>query len=209
MAQSLLVDRDLYGGAQLIDALAAARIPIQHAFWSTEDGESSTWILHVVTPLYDEIGPLRTLDRIDAALHDQRVPRDIRSSLQVLGPDGLSASVKQQLSTMDRTAISAVSGSRNPSIVPYVGGSVRIDMEAPPSNRFRVSFVPYGGAPVADSSVTGTINLTRLLMETLNVDSLVASEAVVRAAMTGHWSIPNVVLTEEQQEQFRTLGLAA
>ena len=52
----------------------------------------------------------------------------------------------------------------------------------------------------------GTINLTSFLMDKLKIDEYIAREAVVRAAMTGRWSIPNVNLSVDE---LRLYGLAA
>jgi hypothetical protein len=47
----------------------------------------------------------------------------------------------------------------------------------------------------------GTISLTSFLIDTLKIDEYIAREAVVRAAMTGRWSIPNVNLSEAELKE--------
>jgi hypothetical protein len=166
--------------------------------------------LHIVTPLYDQIGPLKTLDRIEAALQRAGLPERIRTNLQVSGPQGMSTRTLHELSSAASSAAPAVSGAYVPSVVPYVGGTVTILLENPqePYSRFRVTFSPYekAGGGMKPTHLIGTINLTVFLMERLGIDAYIAREAVVRAAMTGRWSIPNVILSEDQ---LKLHGLAA
>lgn len=210
MAQGSLVDWDINSGALVLDALAAENIPIEHAFWSADLEESGAWTLHIVTPLYDEIGPIKTLERVEEAIQKGGLPDRVRASLHVSGPQGMSARTKSELSFAATTASPSVSGAYVPSVVPYIGGTVTIVLENPqePYPHFRVTFSPYGrpGGVMRPEHLNGTVNLTVFLMEKLGIETYIAREAVVRAALTGRWSIPNVNISEDR---LKLHGLAA
>jgi len=203
MAQSTLVDWDISSGARVLDALREENIPVEHAYWSADAEENAPWVLHIITPLYEQDGPRKTLDRIENAFRKAGISDRLRGNLQVSGPQGISAKLQQHLSSPGLTSSPAVSGAYMPFIVPYVGGTIGILLEDATSNRFRVTFSPYqgrGGALVR-KDLDGTISLTSFLIDTLKIDEYIAREAVVRAAMTGRWSIPNVNLSEAELKE--------
>ena len=208
MAQAPLVDWDINSGARMLDALATDRIPVDHAFWSAELEDGALWTFHIITPRYDQQGPRKTWDLIDASLQRAGIATQFRESLQVSGPGGISAKLQQHLETPGLSASPAVGGAYMPSVVPYVGGTIAIILEDPAVNRFRVTFSPYRGPVGAMRPVHlhGTINLTLFLVEQLKIDEYIPREAVVRAAMTGRWSIPNVNLSTDE---LKSHGLAA
>jgi hypothetical protein len=69
MARDVVVDLDIEGGKQLIDALDEAGFPVQSAFWLFRS-ESDSWRLVISTPVADKEGSLGAYHQIQPILHD-------------------------------------------------------------------------------------------------------------------------------------------
>jgi hypothetical protein len=85
MDRTLLVERDVLGGMQLLEALDKADIPIVGAF-RYQLPESGDWRLFLVSPWVDSLGPKAAYERIQTVL-------DNSPSLSELGIDLRSISM--------------------------------------------------------------------------------------------------------------------
>jgi len=69
MATSVLVNKDIEIGRQILYALANANVPVNVALWANTS-ESGEWQLFIATPLVDSEGPRAAYERVLQTLHD-------------------------------------------------------------------------------------------------------------------------------------------
>jgi hypothetical protein len=67
MAKTILVERDIGDGRELIKALGRAGFRVRAALWFYLS-ESAEWRLLVATPLVDEEGPIKAYTRVQSVL---------------------------------------------------------------------------------------------------------------------------------------------
>src|SRR5688572_25775430 len=68
MAAPTLVDRRIHHGQRFLDALDAAGVPVESAFW-LYTSEWDEWRLVFATPIVDEHGPLEAYRRLQAVFY--------------------------------------------------------------------------------------------------------------------------------------------
>jgi hypothetical protein len=70
MDKTILVDADIHGGREIVDLLLAKHFPLTFAFWFYSEGEYADWRLAIATPLYDQLGPLKAVGKLDEILRE-------------------------------------------------------------------------------------------------------------------------------------------
>ncbi|MBE9141643.1 hypothetical protein [Planktothrix mougeotii] len=63
MATATLVNQEIEEGQRLIDALNDANVSVHSALW-LYSSESETWHLMIALPMYDDVGSLKTYEKI-------------------------------------------------------------------------------------------------------------------------------------------------
>src|SRR5271155_955813 len=84
MYKKILVEDLIKEGKLLVEALERVRFPITAAFWY--DFPETQWMLVIVSPVVDRIGPMAAYRRIQRALQTVQPSRLVLSDISLMSP---------------------------------------------------------------------------------------------------------------------------
>jgi hypothetical protein len=159
MVKTILVERDIIKGMQLLATLDKQGIPIDGAFWY-ELPEEDEWRLFLVSPLADTIGPMALYYRIQSVLRAMESTEGTHFDLSDISVVGENDPVVQLMRGLFMTG-DGIFGINMPAYDRYgiqLGGAYVYRMNLPPSKSVRVdSKLPKSLRSVIDSMVRSTL----------------------------------------------------
>ena len=100
MDRKVLVNIDVDGGREVIQALDKSDLKVMSAFWLFHD-EAEEWRLMIATPYYDRNGPLETYRKVLQVLEDNSLPMRLESISVISLSDYRNKAVRASLKTGD------------------------------------------------------------------------------------------------------------
>jgi hypothetical protein len=211
--KTLLVERDVKLGDQIIGVLTAAGIQIEDALWVYYP-QVEEWRLVLSTPLVDQKGSrdsyLQILNTLKKAgiLEDlplrrmstfsprDPVLRNMRAAFGLPGPSGFRSGARVGNYAFDEAYI--------------YEGAIRIVRDNPQRGQepnFRVIFSPYSGpgGAVPSREFYGETLLSEFLRSDLHIDDYLIEKILFELRSHGATSVPNVRLSTSQLRRLRLL----
>lgn len=112
MDRTILVDKDIKAGRDLLKSLDAKAFPVDAALWFF-DSDVKKWKFIIASPKYDKEGPLRVYEDIQKYI-TSRIGKDIAlTDIAATSPNNKLISLLKKVVTTPRNAINAISFTDN------------------------------------------------------------------------------------------------